>query len=84
MQLLYNSFHPRGVSEPVDRVGGEGGLAPAAGWCQRDVIDLNQNFALKMVLKKVGGTEYLFIEAGQIPRRVEAGWKPNFLVLKRK
>jgi hypothetical protein len=53
-------------------------------WSGDTLIDLNQNFALKMVLKKIGGTEYLFIEAGQIPRRVEAGWKPNFLVLKRK
>ncbi|MCF7958674.1 MAG: DNA alkylation repair protein, partial [Phycisphaerae bacterium] len=53
-------------------------------WSGDTLIDLNQNFALKMAIKTVGGTDYLLIEAGQIPRRVEAGWKPNFLVLKRK
>ena len=53
-------------------------------WSGDTLIDPTQNYALKMLLKKSDGTDYLFIEAGQIPYRVEAGWKPQFLVLKRK
>ena len=47
------------------------------------LMHLNTNQALKMTLKSIEGSDYLFIEAGGFNAQVGPNWKPALLVLKR-
>lgn len=40
--------------------------------------------ALMMVPKSIGGSDYLFVEAGGFRTRQKPEWKPQLLVMKRK
>jgi hypothetical protein len=46
-------------------------------------MDLNRYQALKMTPKTIGGSEYLFIEAGGFSDKNPAGWKSPLIVMKR-
>jgi len=52
-------------------------------WSGDTLMDLRLNAALKMTLKTIDGTDYLFIEKGGFHSRSPKGWKPPFYVLKR-
>jgi hypothetical protein len=52
-------------------------------WSDKMLMNLNRYEALKMVLKKIGGTEYLFVETGDFTTRHKPGWKPRWFVMKR-
>jgi hypothetical protein len=47
-------------------------------------MDLDGFQALKMMPKTIGGSEYLFIEAGGFSDKNPVGWKSPLLVLKKK
>lgn len=51
-------------------------------WSGDTFMDLAANGALKMTVKQMNGTDYLFIEKGVFNSR-RKGWKPTFYVLKR-
>lgn len=53
-------------------------------WSGNMLMDLNKNAAWKMQVKTLAGVDYLFVEAGGFSWRTKAGWKPDWLVLKRK
>lgn len=48
------------------------------------LLDLTRNQALKMTLKDVNGTPYLFIEAGGFKKDQKDGWTLSYYVLKKK
>ncbi|MFN5580249.1 MAG: hypothetical protein ACK49X_11635, partial [Akkermansiaceae bacterium] len=52
-------------------------------WSGDVLLDLEQNIAQKMIVKTVGGTDYLFIEAGGFGPKNPLGWKTPWLVLKK-
>ena len=52
-------------------------------WSGDALMDLSRYEALKMTVKAIGGTEYLFIEAGGFSTRNPKGWKPRLFVMKR-
>jgi Family of unknown function (DUF6288) len=52
-------------------------------WSGDVLMDLTRYQALKMQIQEIGGTEYLFIEAGGFGTRNKPGWKSSLLVLKR-
>lgn len=52
-------------------------------WSGDALMDLRVNAALKMTVKQIDDTDYLFIEKGGFDPRSPKGWKPPFYVLKR-
>ena len=52
-------------------------------WSGNTLMDLERNQALKMVIKELGGTTYLFIEAGGFGGRNKPDWTPPWFVMKR-
>ena len=52
-------------------------------WSGDTLMDLNRYEALKMTLRTLDGTEYLFVEAGGFSTRHKPGWKSKLYVLKR-
>lgn len=52
-------------------------------WSGDMLMDLNRNEALRMTVKNIGGTDYLFIEAGGFEAKNGPAWKPLLIVLKR-
>ena len=52
-------------------------------WSGDVLMDLDRYQALKMTLKKIDGSDYLFIEAGGFSTRNPAGWQPPWQVMKR-
>jgi hypothetical protein len=52
-------------------------------WSGDSLMDLNSYQALKMVTKKIGDQEFLFIETGGFSTRHQLGWKSAWLVLRR-
>jgi len=51
-------------------------------WTGDTLMDLDRLQALKMVVKKVGGADYLFVEAGGFSTRNKPGWQSPWYVLK--
>lgn len=51
-------------------------------WSGDTIMDLNRNHALKMTVKKIKGTDYLFMEVPSFNAR-KKGWNPSYYVLKR-
>lgn len=47
------------------------------------LMDLDRYQALKMTVKTIGGTEFLFIEAGGFSDKNPAGWESPLIVMKR-
>ncbi len=56
---------------------------PAWVWSGDTLMDLTRYQALKMQVKKIDGTEYLFVEKGGFSTRNPAGWKSPWFVMKR-
>jgi len=56
---------------------------PMLVWSGDTLMDLNKYQALKMQAKKIGGSEYLFIESGGFSTRNKPGWKSKLYVLKK-
>jgi len=52
-------------------------------WSGDTLMDLDRNQALKMMTKDIGGTTYLFIEAGGFDARNKPGWVSPWFVMKR-
>lgn len=52
-------------------------------WSGDTLMNIDSYVAHKVVPKTIGGTEYLFVEAGGFDVRKPAGWKSPYLVLKR-
>ena len=52
-------------------------------WSGDILMDLNRSSALKITPKAVGGTEYLFIEAGGFQAKNPVNWKTQLMVLKK-
>ena len=52
-------------------------------WSGDTLINLTRYEALKMIIKKMEGTTYLFIEAGGFKANQKPGWKSQWYVLKR-
>ena len=52
-------------------------------WSGDTLMNLDRNEALKMTVKSVGGTDYLFVEAGGFAPNHPRGWTPPLVVLKR-
>jgi len=52
-------------------------------WSGDILMDLNQLNALKITPKNLGGTDYLFIEAGGFLPKNPVGWKSSIMVMKR-
>ena len=53
-------------------------------WSGDMLMDLRRNQAWKMKVETIDDVDYLFVEAGGVSWRTKAGWKPDWLVLKRK
>jgi hypothetical protein len=51
-------------------------------WSGDTLMDLERNQALKMTLKNISGSDYLFVEAGGFTPKNKPGWKTGWLVLK--
>ena len=64
----------------------EGGATDAAMliWSGDRLLDLNRNQALRIAFKTLGGTDYLFIEAGGFSAKNPVGWTSPLVVMKRK
>lgn len=56
---------------------------PTYHWSGDKLMDLTRYQALQMQIRKIGDTEYLFVEAGGFGTRNKPGWKSLMLVLKR-
>jgi hypothetical protein len=56
---------------------------PCLLWSGDHLMDLTRYQALKMELRPIGGTDYLFIETGGFSERQKPGWKSGWLVLTR-
>jgi hypothetical protein len=52
-------------------------------WSGDTLMDLNKYYALKMEVRKIGDTEYLFFESGDFTTRHKPGWKSQWFVMKR-
>ncbi len=52
-------------------------------WSGDTLMDLTRYQALKIAPKTIGGTEYLFIEAGGFGEKNPVGWKSPLVVMKR-
>jgi Family of unknown function (DUF6288) len=52
-------------------------------WSGDTLMDLERNQALKMITKDIGGSTYLFIEAGGFGGRNQPGWASPWFVMKR-
>ena len=52
-------------------------------WSGNTMMDLNRYEALKMTVKTIDGTDYLFIEAGGFSAKNPAGWKSPLNVMKK-
>ena len=52
-------------------------------WSGTTLIGLNQTSALKITPKTIGGSDFLFIEAGGFNAKNPVGWKSQLMVLKR-
>lgn len=52
-------------------------------WSSDTLMDLERYQALKMILKTLDGSDYLFIEAGGFSTRNPVGWQPSLYVMKR-
>lgn len=63
--------------------GGETG-DPTWVWSGNKLMDLTRFHALRMQVKKIGDTDYLFVEAGGFSKRNKLDWKSSQLVMKRK
>ncbi len=64
----------------------DGGLTDSGTliWSDDILMDLNRFQALKMTPKTIGGSDYLFIEAGGFSDKNPVGWKSPLIVMKRK
>jgi hypothetical protein len=47
------------------------------------LIDIDRSQALKITPKTIGGTDYLFIEAGGFAPKKPAAWQSPLMVMKR-
>ena len=70
------------VSSIVFRKGGAT-AEPTRVWSGDTLMDLEKLQALKMRVKPIGGSDYLFLEAGGFSKRNKPDWKSKWLVLKR-
>jgi len=63
----------------------DGGLTDSGTviWSGDTLLDLNRFQALKMTVKTVGATDFLFIEAGGFSDKHPVGWKSPLIVMKR-
>ena len=52
-------------------------------WSGDTLMDLDKYHALKMQLKKIGDTDFLFFESGNFSTRHKPGWEPQWFVMKR-
>jgi len=52
-------------------------------WSGNTLMDLNRYQALRMTVKRIAGTDYLFIEAGGFSERHPVGWQSPWCVMKR-
>ena len=52
-------------------------------WSGEALMDLERYQALKMTVKTIDGSDYLFIEAGGFSQKNPVGWKPPLYVMKR-
>jgi len=52
-------------------------------WSGDTLMDLSRYQALKMTVRTIGGSDYLFIEAGGFSARNRPGWKTPLYVMKR-
>jgi hypothetical protein len=52
-------------------------------WSGDRLMDLTRYQALKMTVKSIGGSDYLFVEAGGFSTRNKPGWKTPLYVMKR-
>ncbi len=52
-------------------------------WSGDTLMDLHGNQALKMIVKTIGGVDYLFIEAGGFSTRHPNGWRTPWYVMKK-
>jgi hypothetical protein len=52
-------------------------------WSGDILMDLGRYQALKMTVKEIDRSDYLFIEAGGFSTRNLVGWKPPWYVMKR-
>jgi hypothetical protein len=57
---------------------------PTWAWSGGNLLDLNKYQALKMNIKTIDGSDYLFVEAGGFSTRIKPGWKSQLIVMKRK
>ena len=48
------------------------------------LMDLSRYQALRMTLKPIGGTDYLFVEAGGFSDKNPVEWQSPLIVMKRK
>jgi len=55
---------------------------PMSIWSRDVLMDLTRYEALKMVVKKIGGDDYLFIEAGGFSTRNPVGGQSPWYVMK--
>jgi len=52
-------------------------------WSGDTLMDLDRYEALRMTVKKIAGTDYLFVEAGGFSTRNKPGWRSPWCVMKR-
>jgi len=52
-------------------------------WSGEALMDLERYQALKMTVKTIDGSDYLFVEAGGFSTRNPLGWQPPWYVMKR-
>ena len=52
-------------------------------WSGDTLMDLTRNQALKMTVKTIGDSDYLFVEAGGFSTSNPKGWQPPLYVMKR-
>ena len=53
-------------------------------WSGDTLLDLEHNYALKMQLKAIGESEFLFVEGGGFNTKHKTGWTSPWVVMKRK
>jgi hypothetical protein len=53
-------------------------------WSGHTLMDLEQNVAMKITHQSIGGSDFLFIEAGGFNTKNPVGWKTQLMALKRK
>ena len=52
-------------------------------WSGDTLMALNRYRVSRMTIKKIGGSDYLFVETGGFGTQNPAGWKSPFYVMKR-